>query len=178
MTTTTTPLDPLANPPLSPSLQNEAIYQKIRLIGKVGLVLSSMMLVLFTLVLLLFLIVVILDLIDPSEKIILGNDAVPATLYSLLVLAPLMALAWCRIFRRFTPNKLLSQKTVKLIMQATILGFIGSIIPCNLVPDPRAYWIIYIFAILGAVMEALPLLALGYVLKLSLTLKEENDYTV
>jgi hypothetical protein len=178
MTTTTTPLDPLANPPLSPSLQNEAIYQKIRLIGKVGLVLSSMMLVLFTLVLLLFLIVVILDLIDPSEKIILGNDAVPATLYSLLVLAPLMALAWCRIFRRFTPNKLLSQKTVKLIMQATILGFIGSITPFYHAPDPSVYWIIYLFDILLAVWEALPLLALGYALKLSLALKEENDYTV
>jgi hypothetical protein len=32
--------------------------------------------------------------------------------------------------------------------------------------------------ILGEVMEALQLLALGYALKLSLALKEENDYTV
>ena len=179
MTTNTSTLDPLAHPPLSPFVQNEAIFQKIRFIGKIGLVLYTTLLVLLLIALLAILVGVIIDPVDPSHKLILGNDERGLKFLILVTLCVMVAFTWCRVFRRFTPKDLLSQKTVKLIMRATILTFIASLVPIDHQQTPdHYYWLEFSGNVLGATLKALPLLAFGYVLKISLNLKEENDHTV
>jgi hypothetical protein len=179
MTTNTSPLDPIAHPPLSPSVQNEAIFQKIRFIGKIGLVLSTTLLVLFLITLLAMLVGVIIDLSDPSKKLFLGSDEGSFNWLIFSTLSVILEFTWCRIFRRFTRKDLLSQKTVKLIMWATILTFMISLVPLDGSYDPSDYyWFDYPLEIFVGTLNALTLLAFGYVLKISLNLKEENDHTV
>jgi hypothetical protein len=179
MTTNTSPLDPLAHPPLRPFVQNETIFQKIRFIGKIGLVLSTILLVLFLIGLLFILVCVIIDLSDPSKKLFLGRYEGVFYLLILVSLGVILEFTWWRIFRRFTPKDLLSHKTVQLIMWATILTFIKSLVPLgNYRIQDDNYWVAYPIQIYVGILSALPLLAFGYVLKISLNLKEENDHTV
>ncbi len=179
MTTNTSPLDPLAHPPLSPFVQNEAIFQKIRFIGKIGLVQSTILLVVFLIALLVMLVCVIIDLSDPSKKLFLGRYEGAFDLLILVPLGVILEFTWWRIFRRFTPKDLLSQKTVKLIMWATILTFIASLVPIDHQQTPDdLYWLDYSINVFVGTLNALTLLAFGYVLKISLILKEENDHTV
>lgn len=185
MTTNTSPLEPLAQPPLSPSVQNEAIFQKIRFIGKIGLALNTILLVFFILALLAMLVCVIIELSDPSQKLILAEDD-GINLLIFCALTVILEYTFCRIFRRFTPKDLLTQKTVKLIMWAAILTFMVSLVPfdsssecfdCSS-PSSGFCWVEYSSEVFFGTLNALTLLTFGYVLKISLNLKEENDHTV
>lgn len=165
-------LQHLPTPPLSASEHNTAIYKKIRIIGRIGFILNLLALVIVLFSILLLIIEVTLVLAHP-EKYRVGIHHTPVLLVTLLF-ATIYLFVWCLIFRRFTPEKLVTERTANLIILTIVVG----ILSCPLKQSSGTYWLDYFSEIVWGVYGALPMLALAYVMKLGISLKEENQLTV
>ena len=88
---------------------------------------------------------------------------------------------WCLVFRRFNPEKLITEKTANLVIITLVITLVLGCFNFQWAPaedQKLSLWVYFFVAITEMFFSALPVIALAYVMKLCISLKEENHLTV